>query len=194
MSAANLLPADALDGRASSSPRVRHHSGAVASPATGGAAASLTPPVTFRIPTPPSVNQAYRNTPHGRAKTKAYDDWLLTAFQMIRAQNAGALHGHCGLVIGVEREAHMKRADLDNRAKLILDAIVSAGVITDDRFVTFLAMCWLPPANGLAHIALFPASAMPALVPHASSDGATGAWVIRLHHTDNGDDDDVIDV
>jgi Holliday junction resolvase RusA-like endonuclease len=167
-------------------------SGAVAStpqPALKSFQGGPVAPIFLRVPTPPSVNRAYRNTPRGRAKTSEYDNWLLTAYQMIKASGCAANHGRVGILLGIEREPKMNRADLDNRCKLLLDALVSACVILDDKYVTFLAMCWLPPANGLSHVHIFSASDMPMLMAHASSDGATGAWEIQHHHTNEGEPD-----
>ena len=139
-----------------------------------GTSTILPASVTFTMPVPPSVNQAYRNTKRGRAKTKSYTDWLLYAYQMIRMQKVQKISGRCIVIIGVERES--LAADIDNRIKLALDAIVSADIIDDDRFVTAIALTWVPEANGLCHIQILPIQPL-RLQFHPSSDGATGAWI-----------------
>jgi len=138
------------------------------------------------MPVPPSVNQAYKNVKRGRAKTKSYSDWLLYAYQMIRMQKVPKVSGRCVVIIGVERKS--LAADLDNRLKLTLDAIVSAQVIDDDRFVTAIALTWVPQANGLCHIQILPIQPL-RLQFHPSSDGATGAWINSApqQENDNGD-------
>jgi len=143
--------------------------------AGGGVSADLPSPVSFTMPVPPSVNQAFKNVRgRGRAKTKAYEDWLLYAYQCIRLQKVPPVPGHIIVRIGFERESLL--SDVDNRIKLALDAIVSAGVIEDDRLITALAVSWLPPANGLAHIEISPIQSQ-VLEFHPSSNGATGAWI-----------------
>lgn len=131
-------------------------------------------PVAFNMPVPPSVNDAYKNTKRGRAKTKAYEHWLRYAYTMIRLQKPRKVSGRCIVVIGVERKS--LAADIDNRIKLTLDAMVSAQVIDDDRFVTAIAITWSPEANQLSHIQIYPIQSI-GLQFHPSSDGATGAWV-----------------
>lgn len=131
-------------------------------------------PVSLYLPVPPSVNQAYKNTKRGRSKTKEYDHWLQYAYTSVRLQNVDKVKGRCVVVIGVERKS--LAADIDNRIKLAIDALVTANVIDDDRFVTAIAITWLPEANQLCHIQIFPIQPL-GLQFHPSSDGATGAWV-----------------
>lgn len=148
-------------------------------------------PVQFTIPTPPSVNQAYKNVPgRGRVKTKSYSDWIYVAVQSIRSQKIRPVHGYHIPVIGIERSS--LSADVDNRLKLTLDALGKAKVIDDDRYTTAIAIAWLPMANALTHIQIHPVGKL-ALEFHPSSDGATGAW-ITAPQLENGDHDGLIAV
>jgi len=38
----------------------------------------------------------------------------------------------------------------------MLDVIVKAGVIEDDRFVTAIAASWVPPVNRLNYVTIYP--------------------------------------
>ena len=131
-------------------------------------------PISFTMPVPPSVNGIFRNARgRGRVKTKDYIDWRAYAATSIRLQRVGRVRGHVVVVFGVERAS--LTADIDNRVKAMLDAMVDAGVIDDDRFVTALAVAWLPAANGLAHVQVLPAERLE-LQFLPSKDGATGGW------------------
>lgn len=131
-------------------------------------------PVTFTIPCPPSVNQIFRNVKgKGRVKTEAYANWRAYAVTSIRNQHVAPIRGRVIILFGVERAS--AAADIDNRIKAMLDAIVEAGVIEDDRFVTGLAAAWLPATNGLAHVQIMSTDRID-IQFHPSKDGATGGW------------------
>jgi crossover junction endodeoxyribonuclease RusA len=125
---------------------------------------------------PPSVNSIFRNVRgRGRVKTAEYIDWRAVAVAAIRRQNPGAISGRVLVNIGVERIS--KTADIDNRVKAIFDAMVEAGVITDDKYITAFFIAWQPPANGLAHIEVVPVG--PVTIKFLpSNDGSTGGCFI----------------
>lgn len=165
----------------------------VAVGATGAADnPSLTHPATpasvaFTIPTPPSVNQIYRNKPgRGRVKSGLYDDFIARAVTAIRLQKVKPLDsGNYIAVFGVERMSMC--ADIDNRLKAMIDTIVKAGLITDDRFITAIAVSWLPKANGLTHVALHPIQRM-SLDFHPSPEGTTGGWFAQVPQPTEGEE------
>jgi Holliday junction resolvase RusA-like endonuclease len=131
-------------------------------------------PVTFTMPIPPSVNQLFRNVPgKGRVKTGLYDTWRASAVTALRLQSIQPVAGPVIVLFGVERVS--KSADIDNRIKAMLDAIVEAKIIRDDSDVTGFAAAWLPPTNGLAHVQIFATQAV-AIEFHPSADRATGGW------------------
>lgn len=140
----------------------------------GGILADQPSPVSFTLPTPPSVNELYKNLPgRGRVKSGVYDDFIRRGIASIRSQAVTALPGYVIAIFGVERMS--ASADIDNRLKSMLDTIVKAGVIEDDRFVTSICVSWLPRANGLAHVRLLPVQHLD-LSFHPSPDGASGGW------------------
>lgn len=174
---ANLLPgaSDSMPGAISSPPPACVDL-ATAGRATGDGdvLADLPSPVSFAIPTPPSVNALYKNIKGiGRAKTGLYDDMIRRGVAAIRNQRVPVVDGYVIAIFGVERMS--LSADIDNRLKSILDTIVKAEIITDDRFVTAIAVSWLPMANGLAHVRLLPVQTLD-LTFHPSHDGASGGW------------------
>ena len=155
----------------------------------GSAGAGFLPPapVSFTIPTPPSVNDIYKNVQgKGRVKSHGYDKFIAHAITTIRLQNVPPISGRVVMIAGVERMS--LQADLDNRLKAMQDAIVKAGVIMDDNLITAIAIAWLPKANGLSHIRLVPASRL-SLTFHPSKDASVGGWYSEASQEEEETDD-----
>lgn len=145
--------------------------------------------VTLTMPVPPSVNQLFRNLPgKGRVKTKVYDNWRAHAVTMIRAQKLAPVAGRVLVMFGVERMS--LAADIDNRIKAMLDAIVDARVIGDDSQVTAFCAAWIPAANGLAHVKIMPVGRLD-ISFHPSPDGASGGWFMSAPQS-SGDDNGLV--
>jgi len=189
MTTAILLPADRLSARAGVSQPARTHTGAVVAPDNEAGAGAPSAPVSFYIPTPPSVNNAFINTKRGRAKSAAYTDWFMSACVQIKMQDVQKVGGRIVVVMGFEREKHLTDADVDNRIKLTLDALVSHCVIDDDRMVTAALPVWLPPSNGLAHVQIIPIQGGETLRfdLHVADDAATGSWIYQPHNQETGE-------
>lgn len=142
--------------------------------------------VSFTCPVPPSVNELFRNVPgKGRVKTRLYDNWRAHALTTIRLQHVPAVAGPVLMIIGVERVS--SRADIDNRVKGLVDAIVEAGIIADDRLMTGFCAAWMPPANGLAHVQIMPIGNFDFSF-HPSPDGASGGFFLAAPQSTIGDD------
>jgi Holliday junction resolvase RusA-like endonuclease len=90
--------------------------------------------IVLMLPTPPSVNAAYRNvTGRGRVKTAAYTEWEEDADEAYIQQKRGVKP-----IIG-ERELEIRipantKGDVSNRIKAIEDYLVSREITGDDRF------------------------------------------------------------
>lgn len=85
--------------------------------------------IRIELPLPPSVNMAWQNVPgKGRVRSPEYRRWHKLAFDELSLQRPGHIAGKFAIVIDVGRIR--RRADIDNRAKAILDLL--AGVVTDD--------------------------------------------------------------
>lgn len=98
--------------------------------------------LTIELPTPPGLNNAYLNAGGGHARIKSpkanafYAEAtaaLATLGQRFEADTYRAQ-------ILVTRDH--PRADIDGRAKLILDVLVKCGIIPDDRFCDKLEIEW----------------------------------------------------
>nr|WP_255699908.1 RusA family crossover junction endodeoxyribonuclease [Jiella avicenniae] len=143
-------------------------------------------PVSFTIPTPPSANHLFRNVKGvGRVKAKHYEDFQRMAVAAVRRQKVPSFDGRVILVFGIERMDD--RSDIDNRLKGAIDALVVAGIIQDDRFVTALWAAWLPPANGLTHVIIAPATEPLRVEFRPATSGACGSWF--LAPSNEGDHD-----
>jgi Holliday junction resolvase RusA-like endonuclease len=97
--------------------------------------------VTLVFDRPPSVNALFRNAAGiGRVKSRAYKEWIATAFVQITAQRPGCVRGSYHLAIVAERSN--ARADLDNIIKATADILKAYGVIQDDIFCDSFEAAW----------------------------------------------------
>lgn len=78
---------------------------------------------------PLSVNRAWCGR---RFKTKEYKRWQEEFLILIKGQKIKRIEGEVEMYIEWGSK-NVKRSDIDNPVKLILDRIVEAGVIRDDR-------------------------------------------------------------
>ena len=88
----------------------------------------------FNLPIAPGLNNATRNIPGmGRAKTAVYKQWLKQADAHYVQQNLGrAQKVMVPYAVSMTFPEHL-HGDLDGRAKLILDWMVSRNLTIDDR-------------------------------------------------------------
>lgn len=109
---------------------------------------------------PPSTNGLRMHFVDGAgkmrsAKTKRYADWRKAAGWEIAAARPGKIKGPYSLSIAVQRDWRTKRArDIDNIIKPISDALVAAGVITDDSLAESVSAKWVDDLDGAAVVAL----------------------------------------
>ncbi len=83
--------------------------------------------------TPPSVNALWANVGKRRIKTAAYQAWATAAHWEIKPQGAWHCAGHVAIALTINPK--MTKCDLDNMIKPVLDLLVNAGRISDDRMV-----------------------------------------------------------
>ena len=102
---------------------------------------------TFRLPTPPSMNNLFVNVPRvGRVVSKKYKAWREDAKAMLLTQRRPAepITYRVNLDISVPR---IKNADISNRIKAAEDAIVRGGILKDDSLVESLTVRWFGEAD-----------------------------------------------
>ena len=110
----------------------------------------------------------------------------MCAITAMRMQNIRNVDCRCIVIVGVERNS--LQADIDNRLKATLDAIVKAGVLSDDSLVTAALPVWLPKANAMAHVQIFECRHPLTLTIHPAQDGASAAVIVSAPQHE-GDDD-----
>lgn len=103
--------------------------------------------ITFRVPVPPSVNNAFRNTSEAeraraalrggktigaRVKTKHYKEWQNAAGWAINIQRVPPVTGDVAIFIECPLP---KNRDCDNVLKLLLDLLVYMHILKDDSQV-----------------------------------------------------------
>lgn len=92
-------------------------------------------------------------------KSKAYAAWKKAASWEIAAARAGKIDGPYRLYIAVQRDWRTKRArDIDNIIKPVSDALVAAGVITDDHLAEKVSAEWDDDLGGPAVVATLEAA------------------------------------
>lgn len=93
----------------------------------------------YVMPVPPSLNSIYKNVPFTtkkgrktsrRSKTDAYEDWCLEADWELARQKPVRFDRRVDVSIVI---AEIPNADIDNRAKPILDSLKRCGVIKNDN-------------------------------------------------------------
>lgn len=88
-------------------------------------------------------------------KSKAYADWKKSTAWEIAAQRAGKIDGPYRLYIAVQRDFRSKRArDIDNLIKPVSDALVAAGIVSDDSLAEEVRAKWADNLGGPAVVVL----------------------------------------
>lgn len=83
---------------------------------------------TFKIPYPPSVNQAWFNRPQkGRVKTTLYKEWEHSAGWLIRSQKPIKFNGPVSIFYTFGKKN--RRFDMSNFIKPIEDLLVQLDII-----------------------------------------------------------------
>lgn len=101
----------------------------------------------FVLPRPPSSNNLFANAyGRGRVKTAVYKTWLLDCGWVIREQAsrapAGARRVEGPFCVSIVASGEQPRPDLDNIIKPIIDALVKARVVDDDRHMMRVTAEW----------------------------------------------------
>ena len=87
--------------------------------------------IRLRLPIPPSLNNAYANSPgRGRVPTRGLSDWKAAAGWKLREQRPGSIIGAYRFALYLPEKM---RGDLDNRIKAAMDLLKTHGVTPDDR-------------------------------------------------------------
>lgn len=96
--------------------------------------------LTLRLPIAPSLNNALYNRKggKGRGKSAKYQSWIRNAdahYMEQKLHTVTPIRGPytCGMIF-----PRIMKGDLDGRAKLVLDWMVSRELTPDDRFLTSL--------------------------------------------------------
>lgn len=88
-------------------------------------------------------------------KSKPYAAWKKAAAWEIAAARPGRVDGPYRLSIAVQRDWRSKRArDIDNIIKPVSDALVAAGVVTDDSLAESVSAKWADALGGPAVVVL----------------------------------------
>lgn len=108
---------------------------------------------------PPSANGMRSHIIEGgkvrSVKSKAYAAWKKATAWEIAAARPGKITGPYRLYIAVQRDWRSKRArDIDNFLKPCSDAIVAAGIVTDDSLAEEVSAKWADNLGGPAVVVL----------------------------------------
>lgn len=105
--------------------------------------------LTFALPMPPSLNNAYVNVRgRGRVKSAAFKAWITEAGWEIKLQwpplpkGKVIFTGPIPVKVDIAFEKPKRRSDLDNRAKPLLDLLTAMYVWSDDSQAHDLRLRW----------------------------------------------------
>lgn len=88
-------------------------------------------------------------------KSKEYAKWKKAAAWEIAAARPSRIEGPYRLTIAAQRNWRSKRArDIDNIIKPVSDALVAAGVVSDDSLAESVSAKWADDLGGPAVVAL----------------------------------------
>jgi Holliday junction resolvase RusA-like endonuclease len=88
-------------------------------------------------------------------KAKGYAEWKKATAWEIAGARPGKIDGPYRLSIAVQRDWRSKRArDIDNIIKPVSDALVAAGVVTDDSLAESVSAKWADNLGGPAVVVL----------------------------------------
>lgn len=95
----------------------------------------------YRLDFPPSLNNAFVNTPTGRIKSADYNAWRVAAGYQLRRQRPVPIVGRFKAELTFDRPDNRRR-DLDNLCKPVLDLLVECGVVVDDSLAEDIRLRW----------------------------------------------------
>lgn len=95
---------------------------------------------------PPSLNNIFVNGRKGRFKSAEYREWQTRACLHLRKQNGWHVAGPIRVTLTFNEK--QTRSDLDNIIKPVLDLLMAAGRISDDRNVRRLEAEFSPSITG----------------------------------------------
>ena len=92
---------------------------------------------------PISTNALYANVPgKGRVKTKKYRAWIKAADAAYLIQKRVQKPVLDNFIAHIILDDGKRAGDIDNRAKAVLDRLVSWGLIIDDRHCNLITIEW----------------------------------------------------
>ena len=148
-------------------------------------------PLSLLIPTPPSIDRAFGNQAgrgRGRYPTVAYKNWQASALWRIAQQSPTHFAGPCVVLASVGRTS--LSADIDNRAKLLLDVLTVAGVYPDDSMATAIALVWSPlevtRPDEETRVLILSAETSFKIEFQPIGAGRVGGWFLEEEDEDNG--------
>ena len=108
---------------------------------------------------PPSANAMRSHFISGgkvqSVKSKPYAAWKKATAWEIAAARPGKITGPYRLYIAVQRDWRSKRArDIDNTIKPVSDALVAAGIVSDDSLAEEVSAKWADNLDGPAVVVL----------------------------------------
>lgn len=97
-------------------------------------------------------------------KSKTYAQWKSATAWEIKGARPGRIDGPYRLYIAVQRDWRSKRArDIDNTIKPVSDALVAAGVVSDDSLAEEVRAKWADNLGGPAVVVLIYAAEQEAM-------------------------------
>lgn len=105
----------------------------------------------IELPFPPSTNNLFINSRHGRFRSQKYDSWIMEAGNEILRQRPSKHDGQVFLSFEFQEGRDNRRRDISNLIKAPEDLLVSHGIIKadDQTVVRKIDLSWSPDVKGV---------------------------------------------
>jgi len=102
------------------------------------------------LPFPPSVNNLFVNSKHGRFRSQRYDSWINNAGNEILRQRPAKITGPVNLTYEFQEGRDNRKRDLGNLEKATTDLLVALRIIEadDGSIVRRISLAWNPAIEG----------------------------------------------
>jgi Holliday junction resolvase RusA-like endonuclease len=102
----------------------------------------MTPPITFTVDLPPSVNKVWRHSGKRVFRDPKYVAWQRTAGWELQAQRPDRFPANTHVAVTIRAGKAKRARDADNLGKGICDLLQAHQIVTNDRDIRDIRIVW----------------------------------------------------